>query len=80
MRFRRTLATLIAALAIALTIYVTDRSVHAQGRPAPVPIRLYVLDGGTLEDVTHLALSHYHWDHTANASLFPRATWIVRQI
>ena len=31
-------------------------------------------------DVTHLALSHYHWDHTANASLFPRATWLVRQI
>ena len=49
MRFRTTLATLIAALAIALTIYVTDRSVHAQGRPAPVPIKLYVFDGGTLE-------------------------------
>ena len=163
MRFRTTLATLIAALAIALAVDMTDRSVHAQGRPAPVPIKLYVFDGGTLEsdparyqltqkdvkvtqlsvaaylivhpkgrlmwdteavpdsewtptgspirqrlvladgqerfvtitrsltaqllaagykpeDVTHLALSHYHWDHTANASLFPRATWIVRQI
>lgn len=29
-------------------------------------------------DVTHLALSHYHWDHTANASLFADATWLVR--
>ena len=31
------------------------------------------------EDVTYLALSHYHWDHTANAGLFARATWLVRQ-
>jgi glyoxylase-like metal-dependent hydrolase (beta-lactamase superfamily II) len=31
-------------------------------------------------DVTHLALSHYHWDHTANANAFARATWLVRQV
>jgi len=31
-------------------------------------------------DVTHLALSHYHWDHTANAGMFAGATWLVRQI
>jgi glyoxylase-like metal-dependent hydrolase (beta-lactamase superfamily II) len=30
-------------------------------------------------DITYLALSHYHWDHTANASLFAGATWLVRQ-
>jgi N-acyl homoserine lactone hydrolase len=30
-------------------------------------------------DVTHLALSHYHWDHTANANTFAHATWLVRQ-
>jgi N-acyl homoserine lactone hydrolase len=29
-------------------------------------------------DVTHLALSHFHWDHTANANLFSSATWLVR--
>jgi N-acyl homoserine lactone hydrolase len=29
--------------------------------------------------VTHLALSHYHWDHTANANAFAFATWLVRQ-
>jgi N-acyl homoserine lactone hydrolase len=31
-------------------------------------------------DVTHLALSHYHWDHTANANAFAGATWLVRKI
>jgi len=31
-------------------------------------------------DVTHLALSHYHWDHTANANAFAHATWLVRQV
>jgi glyoxylase-like metal-dependent hydrolase (beta-lactamase superfamily II) len=30
-------------------------------------------------DVTHLALSHYHWDHTANANAFAGALWLVRQ-
>jgi glyoxylase-like metal-dependent hydrolase (beta-lactamase superfamily II) len=29
-------------------------------------------------DVTYLALSHYHWDHTANAAAFAGATWLVR--
>jgi len=29
--------------------------------------------------VTHLALSHYHYDHTANANAFASATWLVRQ-
>src|SRR5262245_47761954 len=29
--------------------------------------------------VTHLALSHYHYDHTANANQFAAATWLVRQ-
>lgn len=29
-------------------------------------------------DVTHLALSHYHWDHTANAAAFAHAQWLVR--
>lgn len=28
--------------------------------------------------VTHLALSHYHWDHTANANVFAGATWLAR--
>jgi glyoxylase-like metal-dependent hydrolase (beta-lactamase superfamily II) len=163
MRFRATLATIVAALTIAAGVRVTDRSLYAQSRPGQLPIRLYVFDGGTLEsdparyqltkedvkvtqlsiaaylivhpkgllmwdaaavpdsewtptgspvrqrlvladgqerfvtitrpltaqllaaghkpaDITHLALSHYHWDHTANADLFPSANWLVRQI
>jgi glyoxylase-like metal-dependent hydrolase (beta-lactamase superfamily II) len=31
-------------------------------------------------DVTHLSLSHLHWDHTADANTFAHATWLVRQI
>lgn len=30
-------------------------------------------------DITYLALSHYHYDHTANANAFAGATWLVRQ-
>src|SRR5437868_4151531 len=30
-------------------------------------------------DITYLALSHYHGDHVANASLFAGSTWIVQQ-
>jgi glyoxylase-like metal-dependent hydrolase (beta-lactamase superfamily II) len=30
--------------------------------------------------VTHLALSHYHWDHTANANAFAHATWLVPKV
>jgi glyoxylase-like metal-dependent hydrolase (beta-lactamase superfamily II) len=163
MRFRTTLAMLVAALTIAFGVLTVDRSVHAQARPPAGSIRLYVFDGGTLEsdparyqltkedvkvtqlsvaaylivhpngllmwdseavpdsewtptgspvrqrltladgqerfvtitrslvaqlqaaghkpaDITYLALSHYHWDHTANAGLFAGATWLVRQI
>ena len=36
--------------------------------------------GYSPSDVTHLALSHYHWDHTANANAFAHATWLVRQV
>jgi N-acyl homoserine lactone hydrolase len=31
------------------------------------------------QDVTHLALSHYHWDHTADANLFAGAMWLVEK-
>lgn len=30
-------------------------------------------------DIKYLALSHYHWDHIANANDFAGATWIVRK-
>ena len=31
-------------------------------------------------DITHVAFSHYHYDHTANANAFAGATWLVRQV
>ena len=31
-------------------------------------------------DITYLAFSHYHYDHTANANAFASATWLVRQV
>jgi glyoxylase-like metal-dependent hydrolase (beta-lactamase superfamily II) len=33
--------------------------------------------GRRAADVTLLALSHHHWDHTANANAFGGATWLV---
>ena len=36
--------------------------------------------GHRAADVTHLALSHYHWDHTANANAFAGATWLVAPV
>ena len=31
------------------------------------------------KDITFIAMSHYHTDHTANANLFAASTWIVQQ-
>lgn len=31
------------------------------------------------QDISYLALSHCHWDHTANANDFAGAMWLVRQ-
>jgi glyoxylase-like metal-dependent hydrolase (beta-lactamase superfamily II) len=31
------------------------------------------------EDITYIAFSHYHFDHTANGNLFRNSTWIVQQ-
>jgi N-acyl homoserine lactone hydrolase len=36
--------------------------------------------GYSPSDITYLALSHYHYDHTANANEFPGATWLVREV
>jgi glyoxylase-like metal-dependent hydrolase (beta-lactamase superfamily II) len=35
--------------------------------------------GYTPANITYLALSHYHTDHVANASLFAGSTWIVQK-
>jgi N-acyl homoserine lactone hydrolase len=36
--------------------------------------------GYSPSDIAYLALSHYHYDHTANANEFASATWLVRQV
>lgn len=36
--------------------------------------------GYSPSDITYLVLSHYHYDHTANANEFAGATWLVRQV
>ena len=44
------------------------------------PLAAQLADSGYAPaDVTHLALSHYHWDHTANANAFAGAVWMVRE-
>jgi N-acyl homoserine lactone hydrolase len=36
--------------------------------------------GYSPSDITYLVLSHYHYDHTANANEFASATWLVPQV
>jgi len=44
------------------------------------PLKAQLAEVGYLPaDITYLALSHYHYDHTANANEFAGATWLVRQ-
>jgi glyoxylase-like metal-dependent hydrolase (beta-lactamase superfamily II) len=53
-----------------------------QGRQVTIrtPLKAQLTASGySPAQVTNLALSHYHWDHTANANAFARATWLVRQ-
>jgi glyoxylase-like metal-dependent hydrolase (beta-lactamase superfamily II) len=45
------------------------------------PLAAQLADAGHKSSaITHLALSHYHYDHTANANQFAGATWLVRQV
>jgi len=63
---------------------VQQRLVLPDGQERRVTIRSSLSEqlkasGYSPAQVTHLSLSHYHWDHTANANTFARATWLVRQ-
>ena len=61
---------------------VAHRLVLADGAERRVTIRAplaVAARGGRLParaHVTHLALSHHHWDHTANANAFAGAIWL----
>jgi glyoxylase-like metal-dependent hydrolase (beta-lactamase superfamily II) len=70
---------------IAGGIGVEQRLLRADGQERFVKLGPPLLDqlasaGYAPSDVTHLALSHLHWDHTADANAFAHATWLVRQI
>jgi glyoxylase-like metal-dependent hydrolase (beta-lactamase superfamily II) len=44
------------------------------------PLKVQLAEVGySPADITYLALSHYHYDHAANANEFADATWLVRQ-
>jgi N-acyl homoserine lactone hydrolase len=36
--------------------------------------------GRAPETIDYFAISHFHWDHVANANLFAKATWLTRQV
>ena len=57
------------------TEVVQQRILKATRRLAP---QLAVL-GYQPKDITYIAMSHYHADHTANANMFARSIWIVQQ-
>ena len=62
---------------------VMHRLTLPDGQPRQVTLRASVsaqlkAAGFAPRDVTHLALSHYHWDHTANSNAFAAAQWLVR--
>jgi|SRR5688572_8890710 len=47
---------------------------------ASMPLRPQLAAAGySPADITYLAMSHYHSDHTANANDFASATWIVQK-
>jgi glyoxylase-like metal-dependent hydrolase (beta-lactamase superfamily II) len=60
-------------------IYLTD------GRERPVTVTRQIAAqitaaGVDPSQITYLALSHAHWDHTANANAFASATWLTRRV
>ncbi len=43
------------------------------------PLLAQLIEAGFApERITYLGLSHYHWDHTANANHFATSTWLAR--
>jgi glyoxylase-like metal-dependent hydrolase (beta-lactamase superfamily II) len=60
-------------------IVLPDSSQHDATVITPLKTQLAAA-GYSPADVTHLALSHYHFDHTANANQFAGATWLVREV
>lgn len=65
---------------------VPDSAFKADGAPVTQPPSTVTMPllpqlaavGYTPADITYLAMSHYHSDHTANANAFAGSTWLVR--
>ncbi len=55
-----------------------DAQLKADSPTKPLKAQLAQL-GYSPADVTYLAMSHYHSDHTANSNDFAAATWIVQK-
>ena len=64
-----------AAIADDGTEAVVQGILKAKRRLAPQLAAL----GFQPKDITYLAMSHYHADHTANANMFAASTWIVQK-
>ena len=61
-------------------LYHVIRPNGKRGVTLTKPIKLQLTEiGYSASDIKYIALSHYHWDHTANANEFSNATWLVRQ-
>ena len=54
---------------------VDNNGIHLE-MPATVASQLQAI-GLTPGDVTYVAFSHFHFDHTGNANLFKDATWLL---
>ncbi len=62
---------------------VTHHMVLADSQEREVTIRKSLRSqlaeaGYSPENISYIVLSHYHYDHTANANQFAQATWLVR--
>ena len=61
------------------TAFTTTAPVKVDRATATKPLKSQMAEiGYAPEDITYLALSHCHWDHTANANEFSAATWLAR--
>src|ERR1700730_17865967 len=63
------------------SVFKSEGGAVTEGRATVVkPLKAQLAEVGyDSADITYLAMSHYHWDHTANANDFARSTWIVEK-
>jgi len=62
------------------SVFTSAGSVTRERVTVTKPLKAqFAQSGYAPADITYLALSHCHFDHTANANDFAGATWLVRQ-